>query len=492
MTELRKDLHLRERLKLELTQFCVDTAADAIFWLNRQGNFIYANQAALDHLHYSRDELLSMNVHQIDPNYPEKDWQKHWESVKREKKTSFESTHITKSGEEIPVEIKVSHLQLENTEFHCAFVRNISDRRTAEKNYIESEKRLRKTLDVTSDGVWERNISTGEVYYGSKWATALGYTEDDLSAGKITWENLLHPEDREKTVKALRDHLAGEKESYEAEFRLKNSQNNWQWIHARGKIIEYDEEGNPLRFVGTHTDITSRKQLENSLLKSSEETKIFAYSVAHDLKNPAIAIRGLAERFRKKFSDLDDEKKKVYCDRIIESAGQLVDLVEKINAFISSKETRLTFEDVPLKDIVQASRNEFAAQLQYRSIMWTTFQENPVARVDRLSMLRVLRNLVENSLKYGGPKLSKIVIGYQNTPGFHVISVRDNGAGMNVEDSERIFQPFARKDTSSQQSGSGLGLAIVKEIAHHHKGEVWVEPNRKRGIKFCFAVSKNL
>ncbi|HKJ64399.1 MAG TPA: sensor histidine kinase, partial [Desulfopila sp.] len=159
---------------------------------------------------------------------------------------------------------------------------------------------------------------------------------------------------------------------------------------------------------------------------------------------------------------------------------------------ISSKESAPTFEDLPLKDVVGTSREEFEAQLQYRQIVWEEFPENPTIRLDRSTIIRVLRNLIENALKYGGPQLSKISIGYQNTPGYHIITVRDNGVGMKVEDSERIFRPFQRKNSSPEQTGSGLGLAIVKEIATRHKGEVWMEPNRKRGVKFCFAISKDL
>jgi signal transduction histidine kinase len=303
---------------------------------------------------------------------------------------------------------------------------------------------------------------------------------------------LLHPEDRERAVQALRNHLRGETDNYEAEFRLRNNDNQWQWIHARGKIIEYDTDGKPLRFVGTHTDITSRKMMEDSLVKSTEETKMFAYSVAHDLKNPALAVRGLAVRFRTKLFELTETQKQMYCDRIMESSDQIVELIEKINDFISSKETSPVFVAVPLKEIVRTSRNEFAAQLQYRSIAWREFAENPIIRLDRMSIIRVLRNLIENSLKYGGPGLSKITIGYQNTPGYHVISVLDNGVGMTVEDAEKIFQPFERTGRSAEQGGSGLGLAIVKEIANKHKGEVWVEPNKKRGVQFCFAISKSL
>ncbi len=485
----KKDI---DRHRLELTQFAVDNAAESIFWIDKKRRFIYVNDAATEHLGYSREELLQMRVEQVDPRFNEEIWPSHWEKVKSRRKVSIESEHRRKDGSMIPVEIKVSYLKLDSTEFHCAFARNISERKKAEEVLLKSESRLRKTLDVTSDGVWDRNLRSGDVYYGAKWATVLGYTEEDLQTGRITWEGLLHPDDREKTLQALRDHFQGRTENYEAEFRLKNAAGGWQWIHARGQIIEYDHAGSPLRFVGTHTDITARKIMEESLLRNTEETKLFAYSVAHDLKSPAVAIRGLAERFRQKLPDLPKNAMLMYCDRIIDSAGQIVDLVEKINDFISSKETAPTFENIPVKDVVRTSREEFKAQLQYRHIVWNEFSENPTIRMDRSSIVRVLRNLIENALKYGGPQLSKISIGYQNTPGYHVISVRDDGVGMKVEDSERIFRPFERKNSSAEQTGSGLGLAIVKEIANRHKGEVWMEPNRKRGVKFCFAISKDL
>ena len=476
----------------DIINYSVENSGEPIFYLTRNGMIIYVNQAAIQHTGYSRDELLAMYMHQIDCNYHRHRWPRIWQRVRKSGRLYLETCHRTKLGDMVPVELNLSFHQMDGVEFHSAFVRDISERKETERVLLKSESLLRKTLDVTSDGAWDRNIETGEVYYGERWAAALGYSEEDLQTGKIAWDKLLHPDDKEKAILALRDHFNGKTKNYEAEFRLRNSKNDYQWIHARGQIIEYDRDGKPLRFVGTHTDITSRKRLENSLVKSTEDTKLFAYSVAHDLKNPAIAIRSLVERFMRKMHELSDEKKLQYAEKIIFSTNQIVDLVEKINTYISSKETKPTFEQVPLKEVIRASREEFAAQLQYRSIQWKECQENPVIKMDRVSVVRVLRNLVENSFKYGGADLSKISIGYQNTAGFHVISVRDNGVGMNMEDSKRIFEPFKRKSGSVDQGGSGLGLAIVKEIANSHRGEVWVVPNKKRGVQFCFAISKNL
>ncbi|MCK5340987.1 MAG: sensor histidine kinase, partial [Desulfobulbaceae bacterium] len=109
-----------------------------------------------------------------------------------------------------------------------------------------------------------------------------------------------------------------------------------------------------------------------------------------------------------------------------------------------------------------------------------------------ISLLRILRNLVDNALKYGGVQLTAIAIGHKETEKHHVISVWDNGVGLEKEESKSIFRAFKRKKTSVGICGTGLGLAIVKEIAEQHKGEVWVEHGLKKGIAFCFSISKFL
>lgn len=107
-------------------------------------------------------------------------------------------------------------------------------------------------------------------------------------------------------------------------------------------------------------------------------------------------------------------------------------------------------------------------------------------------MLRAFRNFVDNSLKYGGERLSTIWTGYEESEDFHIFSFSDNGKGLKEEDSEKIFRAFQRNETSRGVDGAGLGLTIVKEIAEQHGGTVWVEPRSKKGITFYLSISKNL
>ena len=116
-----------------------------------------------------------------------------------------------------------------------------------------------------------------------------------------------------------------------------------------------------------------------------------------------------------------DEKAKNTCDQILKASEQIAALVENINLYISTKETPLSVERVKLKEILQMVKDEFSTRLNIRQIRWSEPENMPEIRVDRLSILRVFRNLVDNALKYGGYDLSEISVGYKESDQFHIL-----------------------------------------------------------------------
>ena len=130
-----RDITDRKRAEqaLRLTQFSVDHAGDAVFWLCPDGRFTYANAMACKNLGYSQEELISMTVHDIDPDFPAEVWSGHWEEIKRRGSFTFESLHRSKGGKEFPVEITVNHLAFEGREYNCAFARDITERTQAQE-----------------------------------------------------------------------------------------------------------------------------------------------------------------------------------------------------------------------------------------------------------------------------------------------------------------------------------------------------------------------
>lgn len=229
-----------------------------------------------------------------------------------------------------------------------------------------------------------------------------------------------------------------------------------------------------------------------ALERSTNEIKFFAYTVSHDLKNPAFAIHGYVKRMAELFKDSIDETGREYCHRILESSEQLVGLVQKINTYISAKEAPLNVEKVSLWELFRLVRDEFSPDLNTRKVELSIPEAAPDIMADKLSLLRILRNLVENALKYGGEELSRIGIQYEDGGRYHIISVHDDGAGLQEGDTEKIFGPFFRSKTSRGVEGAGLGLATVREIAHHHKGEVWTISGPEKGATFSVSLAKGL
>ncbi len=183
--------------------------------------------------------------------------------------------------------------------------RFISDRKQAENALRDSEERLTLALNATNDGLWDWNIETNSVYFSPQYYRMLGYQPDEMLASFDTWLNLLHPDDRQEAQASVQHHLENKTEAFSTEFRMQMKNGDWLWILARGKIVERDENGKPLRMVGTHTSISERKKAEAALEKTqailtaaiSQSPTGILIADAPDVKiryaNPAaLAIRG--------------------------------------------------------------------------------------------------------------------------------------------------------------------------------------------------------
>jgi PAS domain S-box-containing protein len=249
---------------------------------------------------------------------------------------------------------------------------------------------------------------------------------------------------------------------------------------VRERTAELGQVNDRLRF-----QVEERRQAEQTL-------KFFAYSVAHDLKSPTIGILGLARLIQRQYKSVLDEKGLFYCDQISKVSEHIATFVEKLNLYITTQENPCRIEKINFSEIVRTMKEEFSEKLAARRIEWVEPECDVEIAADRLSMLRVFRNLIENCLKYGGDGLSEIRIGHTETEDFHVFSVADDGMGLEGVHPDRLFGLFQRHETSRGTEGAGLGLAIVKDIAERHGGKAWAEPEAKRGAVFCISISKDL
>jgi len=173
---------------------------------------------------------------------------------------------------------------IENVRLYEQAQQEIAERTRAEAALRTSEERLKLALEAVNDGLWDWNLVTGEIYRSPRWQTMLGFDPGGVAGNLEAWEELVHPDDRSRVTHDWDEHRQGRTPSYATEHRIRTQYGEWIWVLDRGRVVERDEDGRPLRAVGTQTDITERVQ-------SQQELRIRDSAIASSIS--AIAISDL-------------------------------------------------------------------------------------------------------------------------------------------------------------------------------------------------------
>ncbi|ABK15982.1 PAS domain S-box protein [Syntrophobacter fumaroxidans] len=493
--EERKKAEQKLRESQQMLQSVLDTIPVRVFWKDFDSNYLGCNGP------FARDAGLQSPEEIVGKNDLVMIWADLAELYRADDrmvmetgrpKLGYEEPQTTPSGGR--VWLRTNKVPLLDSEGRIKGVlgtyEDITESKRIEEMLRVSETKYRIVADNTHDWEYWMSPEGRFLYISPSCERITGYPAGAFEADPRLLSRIVHPDD----VNRFNAHVAMDRTAHTRhglEFRIINRDGATRWIGHLCQPV-FDEKDCFMGRRGSNRDITDRKLAEEALQDSAEKLKLFAYSVAHDLKSPAIGIYGLTKRLNRNYRSLLDEKGKVCCDQILRTSEHIAALVDKINVYIATKEAPLAIEEINIAEIIRMLRDEFSAQLSLRRIDWLEPEARIEIRADRVAMLRAFRNFVDNSLKYGGEKLSTIQTGYEESEDFHIFSFSDNGKGLKEGDAERIFGAFQRNPASKGVEGAGLGLAIVKEIAAQHSGRVWVEPRAKRGITFCMSISKNL
>ena len=168
-----------------------------------------------------------------------------------------------------------------NTIAMIGTIQDITERKHAEHVLREQHWRMESIIESTRVGTWEWNVQSGETTFNERWAEMVGYTLAELMpTNRAAWESVCHPDDLRHANGFLKRHFAGELAYYSCECRMKHKNGHWIWVLDRGRVVTFTEAGEPLLMFGTHTDITERKQVEETV-RESEERLSSAAKAAH-------------------------------------------------------------------------------------------------------------------------------------------------------------------------------------------------------------------
>ncbi len=157
---------------------------------------------------------------------------------------------------------------IHDTDFVNVYGLDITEHKKADDALKQSEEKFRLAMDATNDALWDWNMVTNEVYRNPRHATMLGYQPHELTSSQDEWEKRIHPDDKQSVLDIIEEHKKNRKaDPFEIEYRLKTKKGDYKWILGRGKIVSFDNEGTPLRMIGTNIDITERKKAEEGLKK---------------------------------------------------------------------------------------------------------------------------------------------------------------------------------------------------------------------------------
>lgn len=134
----------------------------------------------------------------------------------------------------------------------------------------KSEERFNLAMTAVNDGLWDWNVADNTVFFDKRYFTMAGYEPDEFAHNFSEWRSRVHPDDITSASTAIEAHLSGRNTVFDIEFRFRRKEGSWMWIRGRGRIVERDSKGNVVRMIGTHTDVTDRKETEEALIIFSE------------------------------------------------------------------------------------------------------------------------------------------------------------------------------------------------------------------------------
>jgi len=269
--ELSKDLSREHESLQEFTKLFENNPAPMAITNFTDRKYIDVNEAFIDKFGYSKDEILGKTADELGLFEGTVDQKQALQEIRSSEKTkNIELQVKCKRGK-----ILTGLFSKETIEYHgiksaLGVMVDITEQYALRKELDNKRRRLNNIIEATRLGTWEWNVKTGETIFNERWAEIVGYTLEELSPVSIkTWEKLAHPEDLQRSTELLQKHFERETDYYNCEARMKHKNGNWVWVRDRGKVIEWDRDGNPQLMFGTHADITERKEMEGKIRELS-------------------------------------------------------------------------------------------------------------------------------------------------------------------------------------------------------------------------------
>jgi len=409
----------------------------------------------------------------------------------------YEAIGQKKNGDTFPLEIAARNMIHNGQHLRVAVVRDMTEKRAS----LTQIRKLSRAVEQSANMVIMTN-NTGHIeYINPKFTQVTGYVLDDVveQTPSLLRSEFTSQETYDELWKTI---LMGE--TWHGELCNKTKDGEYFWVSSSIAPVR-DETDQITHFVAIQEDITQKKKTQaelealNTTLEErvdartrelgeiNQELEKFAYSISHDLQAPLRAIDGFSAILIEDYGDNLDQVGKDYLGRVRNGASRMKRLIDDMLRFSRQTRGELVKGSVDLtllsKEIMESLHSESPNRQVFLDI-----EDNLIVQADKGMMRVVLENLLGNAWKFTqGVSPSHIVLGREKERPYRFY-VQDNGAGFNMAQADRVFEPFKRLHTEEEFSGTGIGLATVKRIIHRHGGRVMATGKIGEGATIYFSL----
>jgi PAS domain S-box-containing protein len=476
----------------------LESIGDGFFSINRDWKVTYWNQKAEELLLTPKSAILNKNLWEVFSDAKElESYRAYHKAMDQNEMVHFEDYYE-------PIKRWFEISAYPRKEGISVFFRDVTERKKNEDEIRHSNERFEKVAEATNDAIWDFDAKSGKSYWGKGFQTLFGLNLNQIDPGFEQLVNLMHPEDQQRVKTEFKQFNKNKsKTKWFAEFRFKKRDGNYAFVIDRGNFFR-NEKGEIVRGVGAMTDITYRKEYEDSLQELNEELKVrarelaisnadleqFAFVASHDLQEPLRMVTGFLTQLEKKYQDELDERAHKYIDFAVDGAKRMKQIILNILEYSrvgkiqeEKKEIDLTEVIEDVKRVLKSVIDERSARIKYRKL--------PIMNTYASPLLQIMQNLISNAIKYtSSEQIPEVYISGEERKEDWLIAVKDNGIGIDSDYYEKIFMIFQRLHTKGTYEGSGMGLAIVKKNIDKLDGDIWVDSEVGKGSIFYFTIKK--
>ncbi|CAM3732415.1 Bacteriophytochrome [Flavobacterium saliperosum S13] len=499
-----QDIHSQKITELELQKSfeernnILESIGDAFFAVDKNWTVTYWNKEAENVLSRRRKDVLGKSLWDSFPDAVGLKFYTEYHTAMQTGEVLHFEEHYPTSNQWFEVSVYPSDEGL------SVYFKDVSIRKTAEEEIRQTNERFEKVTEATNDAIWDWDIQNNTYYRSEGFDRLFGYKiEKDISSDEF-WERHFLTDDMSRIAGSIDEAINDPKTSrWEAEYKIIKKDKSSAYVIDRGVIIR-NNKGKALRMIGAMTDITYRKEYEESLKRlntqlekqtkelmiSNKELEQFAYIASHDLQEPLRMVTSFLNQLKRKYNNQLDEKAHQYIHFAVDGSLRMRQIILDILEFSRVGKHEENKEVIDLNQIVDE-----VCQLQHRlieeKVALVHYEHLPRITSYRSPILQVFQNLIGNALKYSKPNVSvTIEVTAKETKDEWEIAIMDNGIGISKEYHEKIFILFQRLHVDEEYRGTGIGLAIVKKILDNLGGRIWVESEEGAGSTFYFTIPK--